>query len=184
MTPCDYNYVRQLPVVQVELNSKKKILKMRKRRHEEFIGMGDVIGGVGAPVVVKKEVVDKAALDTVKLLKSRRMNDLYHITRIKMMLLSGFILSEKTFLFPPKLLQELIFAVRDLSDAYHQDIPGSQRLSNGTQLLVVDSDNKNIVDCSIYLHKQLYPLVQRKQYYDDSLMCHYECVLDLFDGKA
>ena len=171
---------------QAHLNS-LNIQGKRKRRISEEQQVDElnevvVIGGGCDVVVVKKtykvEVVKETCLKIIK------MNELYEVTRLKMMLLSRVIDSQKTSLVPYKLLQDLIFAMRDFTDAYHQDIPGSRRLSDGSQLLVVDSEPKNILNSLRYIIKQLYPLVQRKPNYDESMLCHYECVLDLFDGFA
>ena len=171
--------------LQAHLNSLNIQGKRKRRIYEEQqvdeLNEVVVIEG-GCDVVVKKnykvEVVKESFLKIIK------MNELYEMTRLKMMLLSGVIDSQKTSLVPYKLLQDLIFAMRDFTDAYHQDIPGSRRLSDGSQLLVVDSEPKNILNSLRYIIKQLYPLVQRKPNYDESLLCHYECVLDLFDGFA
>ena len=165
--------------IQGKRNNKRRVVDELLKNKVVVVG---IVGGCDVAVVKKNDKV--VAVVKESFVKSIRMNEFYKITRFKMMLLSGVIDSQKIFPVHSKILQDLIFAMRDLTDAYHQDIPGSQRLSDGTQLLVVDSEYKNILDCSRYIHKQLYPLVQLKPDYDDSLLCHYEFVLDLFDGKA
>lgn len=141
-------------------------------------------------VAVKRDVkIDVYNNEYIIYDKNRMIDNCYEYTRIKMNLLPiGVIniqsLNNKAFLVSNKCLQELIFAIRALTDVYHKDIPGSDRLSDGSSLSVVDSETKNLYACFCYVTRQLYPLVQRNKKFHKSLMCHFECVLDLFDGRA
>ena len=152
-------------------------------------GINDVGDGIEG-VIVKKEDVKKQKVDIVyersRQINRKSLDKLYDSTRFYMNLLPGVSDSyntNKAFLFENKSLQDLIIATRALSDAYNQDIPGSTRLSNGNSRLVRDSEWTNLYACLCYVKRQLYPLVLENNNFDESLMCHFECILDLFDGK-
>ena len=151
-----------------------------------------MVGGDDVTVVKKEEdeiqqEVDKDEGDGNSQISSvEELNKLYEFTRIHMKKLPGVndsFNTNKAFLLENKSLQDLIFAIRALADAYFKEIPGSTRLSNGGSLLVVDSEWTNLYACLCYVKRQLYPLVLLNNNFDDSLMCHFECVLDLYDGN-
>ena len=154
----------------------------RKKFTREF-GDFDVVAYDSVGVAENKMKVNEV-------MECRKIDKLYNSTRFLMQLLPPGILDShysctnpKDYLVKFSSLQDLITSSRALMDEYNQNIPGSTRLSDGSFLSVEDSEWTNLHSCMCYVKRQLYPLVLKYQFFDDSLLCHYECVLDLFDGK-